>query len=385
MKRRVMILVTHLLGVGHLTRAALLADGLHQAGMEVTLVSGGRPVPNLSKAGWRFVQLPPVNIVGTDFSNLLDGHGQPITDPLEEARRRLLLETLHDTRPDIVITEHFPFGRRQLSSEFLALVNAARAQTPPARIVASIRDVLVAPTRLAKIDEANDRVSTLFDLVLVHGDKSVLPLDRSWPGTAAIAGKLHYTGYITASGPDIAATRSSGEILVSGGGSAAALPLLSCAIRAAHLCTPAVAWRILAGHGVSPDDFTDLQQQAAAGPRASTIIVERARPDFPSLLAACAVSVSMAGYNTMLDLIRAQCPAVVIPFDQGLETEQTMRAKAWADAGFVAVVNSRQLDPESLLAAIDGARARHLGQAPVLNLDGIAGSVRAIINLAINS
>jgi predicted glycosyltransferase len=385
MTRRVMILVTHLLGVGHLTRAALLADGLHQAGMVVTLVSGGRPVPNMSKVGWRFVQLPPVHIVGTDFSNLLDENGEKVTGALKDERRKILLSILQEIHPNILITEHFPFGRRQLATEFLALIDAARMQTPPARIVASIRDVLVAPTRPDKIEQANDRINTLFDLVLVHGDEAVLALDRSWPGTAAIASKLRYTGYMTSSGPDLPAPRSSGEILVSGGGSAAALPLLTCAIRAAHLGTTVSAWRILAGHGISQDDHADLQRQAASGPQTSKIIVERARPDFPSRLADCAVSVSMAGYNTMLDLIRAQCPAVVVPFDQGQETEQARRAEAWADAGLVEVLNSGQLDPEALLAAISRASAKPRGQAPALNLDGIVGSVRSVKNLAINS
>lgn len=386
MTRRVMILVTHLLGVGHLTRAALLADCLHRAGMEVTLVSGGRPVPNLGKVGWRFVQLPPVHVVGTDFSNLLDKDGLPVTEDQKKDRLSILLGTFQDTCPNIVITEHFPFGRRQLAAEFLALIDAARAQTPPARIVASIRDVLVAPAHADKIDQANQRINTLFDLVLVHGDQNVLPLQQSWPGAAAIAGKLRYTGYMSAASPEVLPkSGSTREILVSGGGSAAALPLFSCAIRAANLGRNTDIWRILVGHGVTAADYSSLQAQAATGPRADTIIVERARSDFPALLAGCAASVSMAGYNTMLDLIRAECPAVVIPFDEGQETEQALRAEAWAQAGLVQVLKSSQLEPEALLMAITQAGQQQQGQRPALNLDGIANSIRAITDLAINS
>ena len=43
MKPRVLIAVTHLLGVGHLARAALIARALDEAGASVRLVSGGKP------------------------------------------------------------------------------------------------------------------------------------------------------------------------------------------------------------------------------------------------------------------------------------------------------------------------------------------------------
>ena len=40
---RVLIVVTHLLGAGHLTRASALARAFMRAGHEVTVVTGGMP------------------------------------------------------------------------------------------------------------------------------------------------------------------------------------------------------------------------------------------------------------------------------------------------------------------------------------------------------
>jgi predicted glycosyltransferase len=60
MTKRVLFYVQHLLGIGHLKRAATLARGLAADGLEVTLVSGGFPVPELDTGGARFVQLDPV-------------------------------------------------------------------------------------------------------------------------------------------------------------------------------------------------------------------------------------------------------------------------------------------------------------------------------------
>lgn len=119
-----------------------------------------------------------------------------------------------------------------------------------------------------------------------------------------------------------------GEIIVSGGGSAAALPLFACAVAAARLDRSGRRWRLLAGRAMAEDDIARLAAEAS-----ERVVIERARPDFPALLAGCAVSVSQAGYNTVLDLVAARRPAIVVPFDAGNETEQTVRAEAMERAG----------------------------------------------------
>ena len=258
MSARILIAVTHLLGIGHLVRARQLARALAGAGHEVTLASGGMPDGKAAE-DYRFVQLPPVRTEGTDFRNLLDENGETATPERLAARRERLAALARELSPDIVVTEHFPFGRRQLAGEFLALIAAAKAANPRALVLSSIRDVLVAPQRPDRLAEAAERIATLFDAVLVHGDPQVLPLEASWPVTPEIAGKLVYTGYL-AELPALPGTpaESSGMILVSGGGSAAALPLFDTALAAARLL-PQRSFHLLIGRGVAKADFVDLQ------------------------------------------------------------------------------------------------------------------------------
>jgi predicted glycosyltransferase len=326
MSASVLIAVTHLLGSGHLVRAANLARALVQGGFSVTLASGGMPLRVMEDEPFAFVQLPPIRTEGTDFRTLLDESGQPI-DPERKAARIAMLEGLAARlRPDVVIVEHFPFGRRQLAAEFLALIAAAKSARPETLVLSSVRDVLVTP-RPDRIAEAEDRIAGMFDAVLVHGDAGFLPLDRSWPVGEGLAAKLRYTGYLADDRPaDI--TLANGEVIVSGGGSAAALPLFACAVAAARLDRSGRRWRILAGRGMAE---ADLGLLAADAPE--KVVIERARPDFPALLAGCAVSISQAGYNTVLDLVAAGRPAIVVPFDAGNETEQTVRAEAMERAG----------------------------------------------------
>lgn len=374
MSARILIAVTHLLGIGHLVRARQLARALAGAGYQVTLASGGMP-EGKAPAGYRFVQLPPVRTEGTDFRNLLDEDGRPAAPERLAARREQLVALAQELSPDIVITEHFPFGRRQLAGEFLALIAAAREANPQAHVLASIRDVLVAPQRPERLVEAAERVATLFDAVLVHGDPSVLPLEASWPVTPEIAGKLVYTGYL-AERPVLPGSPADppGTILVSGGGSAAALPLFEATLAAAQLL-PQRSFHLLIGRGVAEADFDRLQQSAPANAR-----VERARPDFPALLASCTLSISQAGYNTVLDLLQARRPALLSPFDAGNETEQALRAAALERAGLACVVKLAD-GPQALAATIEEALAQDVPPAAKVDLDGANGTVAAIARL----
>lgn len=374
MSARILIAVTHLLGIGHLVRARQLARALARAGHEVTLASGGMP-DGKATAGYRFVQLPPVRTQGTDFRNLLDERGEVATPERLATRCEQLVALAGELSPDIVVTEHFPFGRRQLAGEFLALIAAAKAANPRALVLTSIRDVLVAPQRPERLAETAERVAALFDAVLVHGDPGVLPLEASWPVTPEIAGKLVYTGYLAELPASLEASiGASGTILVSGGGSAAALPLFETTLAAARLL-PLRSFHLLIGRGVTEADFAGLRQSAPANAK-----VERARPDFPALLAGCALSISQAGYNTALDLLQAGRPALLVPFDAGNETEQALRAAALERAGLACVVKLAD-GSHALAATIEAALARGDPPSAKVDLDGAAGSVAVIARL----
>ncbi|MCJ2012990.1 glycosyltransferase [Methylobacterium sp. J-076] len=375
-----MIAVTHLLGAGHLTRAAALARAFAAAGHEAVLVSGGRPAPLVRLDGVRLVQLPPLRIEGIDFTRLIGPDGGPADGETLAARRALLLDTLAALAPDAVITELFPFGRRGLAKEFLALVEAARARPERPLILASVRDILVPPDRPAKVDEAHARVAALYDAVLVHGDPALVPLDASWPVDARIAGKLRYTGYVDEGGPHPAPARRDG-ILVAAGSSAAGLGLFRAAAGAARR-RPDLGWRLLVGHGIPDDTLAALSADLPPG------TVMRARADYRDLLAAASVSVSQCGYNTALDLLVTGTPAILVPFEAGRETEQRLRAERLAALGLARIVPEAALSPDTLLAAaldaVDGvppSSPRPWGGGPGgpgLALDGCTRTVAIV-------
>jgi predicted glycosyltransferase len=99
-------------------------------------------------------------------------------------------------------------------------------------------------------------------------------------------------------------------------------------------------------------------------------------PDLLSYLAAADIVVSMAGYNTVCEILTLQKRAVLIPRVHVRE-EQTLRADRLAARGLVDLLHPRDLTPRRLAHAIQDALAA-APPAVDLNLNGLARASQAI-------
>ena len=370
---RVLLYVQHLLGIGHLQRAARLAKAMAAAGLDVDVVSSGVAVPFLDTGGAALFQLPPLKAGAGGFSDLVDETGQPADEALMEERRQCLLAFFGERRPDAVIIETFPFGRRQMRFEVLALLEAALGADPRPLMISSVRDILQAKRKPGRAAEAADWVETYFDFVLVHGDARFAAFEETFPEAARIAGKLHYTGLV-ADTPAAAGAAGGGGVLVSAGGGAVGARLLRTALQARPLSRfDQAPWRLLAGPNLEAGAFQELRRDAPDG-----VAVEAYRPDFAALLAASQVSVSQGGYNTVADILAAGARAVIVPYAADGETEQTRRAERLAERGLARVVDEDALAPQTLAAAIDSAAGAPPPAADAIDLDGAAKSARLV-------
>lgn len=352
MTARVFFYVQHLLGIGHLRRATTLARALVAGGFDVLLVSGGAPVEGLDLGGARFHQLPPVRAANARLKELAQLDGTPVDETFRAARTRRLLDVFDAEQPDVLLTEQFPFGRTQLRFELLPLLDAAQDRASAPWIVSSVRDVLRRSASPARVDEM---VATFeaFDAVLIHADPALVRLDESFPAWPDIQDRALYTGYVAESDPARVPQGSFGvgEVIVSAGGGAVGMPLLQAAIAARPMTGLANRkWRLLVGPNVLAADQTALRAAATDG-----IVVEPARADFPSLLRNAALSISQAGYNTVVETLCHADRAVLVPFGTARETEQADRARVLVERGMVASVPPDTLTPENLAAAITRA------------------------------
>lgn len=358
--KRVFFHVQHLLGIGHVRRAAVLARTLTASGFDVLLVSGGAPL-ELDIGGARLHQLPPVRARDEGLRALCQLDGTPLDEAFKAARANELLRLFRDEAPDVLITEQFPFGRTQLRFELLPLLEAASARHPKPLIVSSVRDVVRRTMSAQRVQEAVALFKP-FDLALIHGDPDLIGFGQSFAGWDAIKDRAAYTGYVADPDEGTVGSQGKGEVIVSAGGGAVSGQLFEAAAAQPGDLVPGAKWHFLVGREAPPI-------------RVDGAIVEPLRDDFPTLLRNATLSISQAGYNTVVETLCHADRAVLVPFQTERETEQMDRAAALAERGIVACVPAHALSPATLRAAIEHAlRGPSIRSFPPCDTNGAAAT-----------
>ena len=371
----------HSLGMGHLVRSLALADGLSRR-FRVVFLNGG-PLPKGIKlpAGAEVIHLPPLGI-DTD-GKLVSRDRRRTVERAQAIRREVIFATYHTLRPQAVLIELFPFGRKKFAAELLPMLEAARA-AGPARplVVCSLRDILVGRREdQQKHDERAARIANdYFDAILMHADPGLARLDESFRSHAKLTPPVHYTGYVSPERESVqsADARRHRRIVVSAGGGLVGYALLEAAIKASVLLEDGeLEMRLIAGPFLPRAQWQALRA-AARGRRAIRLI--RTVPDLCAEMRAAAASLSQCGYNTALDIWQSGTAALVVPFAAGAEDEQMKRAARLERLGAVRVLSPAQLDPRRLADELRGL-LNFKPQPHGLKLDGVQHSVRTLSEL----
>jgi predicted glycosyltransferase len=171
-------------------------------------------------------------------------------------------------------------------------------------------------------------------------------IEETFPLASRFAEKILYTGLVARAKP--AAMGEHFDIVVSAGGGAAGARLIRDAINAASLLSKGLRWCVITGPNLPAE-----KSQMLSPP--SNVEIFTFRPDFPALLASAGLSISQAGYNTVCDILQVNCRSVLVPFAEGGETEQTMRASRLQTLGLAQVLPEHDLSPKTLMNMVTQA------------------------------
>jgi predicted glycosyltransferase len=371
----------HSLGMGHLVRSLALAERLGHH-FRVMLLNGGRlPAGITVPSNVQLVNLPPL---GIDEANQLVSHDKRISvERALDRRKKMIRVTFDNLRPVVVLVELFPFGRKKFANEILPLLQVARANESRPLIVCSLRDILV--SRNHNQQEHDDRAAAwaneFFDVVLVHSDPSFARFEESFKSNIPLQVPIKYTGFVVpASVPNSTTDRARKRILVSAGGGIAGEPLLRTAIEAYDylLEDPEIEMKIIAGPFLSEESWRVLRSLVRGK---NQVRLVRQVSDLCGELSGAAVSISQAGYNTCLDVLRAKVPAILVPFARENEDEQRKRALRLQDLGAVKVLEQNDLTPARLAAEIRNLMNFQFA-TPALDLNGAENSAAIIESMA---
>ncbi|MBT9315523.1 glycosyltransferase family protein [Leptothoe spongobia] len=335
----------HILGIGHLIRSMAIARGLAQD-FKVYFVNGGEVIQDFPiPAGIEVINLPAIK-TDSNFRELQVPEGFADVDAALVYRRELLLEVCDRIRPTVVMVELFPFGRRRFSPELIPLLE--RAKDYGAKTICSLRDIVVTKQdqdrHEAKVCKLMNRY---FDQLLIHGDPKFLPLDNSFSRVQDLNCEVHYTGYVVPDADRKFAPRTEADppmILVSVGGGRFGHELLNCVAEASQFLEDKIQHHIQMFTGPFAPEAVFNQLQAIAT-QCSNLTVQRYTPDLLSYMAKADLSISMAGYNTTLNVLQTGVRAMQLPFTGNDDQEQRLRSTRLERLGMVKVIDPTDLDP----------------------------------------
>ena len=355
--KKILFYVQHLLGVGHVFRAQRLSEGFTAAGLSVDVIFGGEPLPNIKFAAESIHFLPPIKAGAVDYSFNVDLDGNRLSDAYMVERKDKLLKIFDGLAPDLILFEAWPFGRRVIRHEIMAMLDIAKKRTNPPLVFTSVRDILQEGRKPGRSEEAATNIDTYVDEVLVHSDPTLIKLDATFPLADQISDKLHYTGFVRAKPNKDTQVVEKFDVIVTIGGGAFGEGLIKAALKARALSSLNHAqWCLCTGPNL-PDDIVEyLNQNCPVGVTIKTFLPKLARH-----LEQTKLSISQVGYNTSMDVLsagqRGNCKAVFVPSDIAGQTEQLRRAELLQDKGYAISLPESKLTPHSLANAIDRAMA----------------------------
>jgi len=378
---KIAVYCQHVLGIGHLHRAVELCRAFSAHG--VLLITGGPPAEADLPNHVRQVQLPPLKM-GRDFGGLVVAGSGSDLEEVKRQRREKLIRLFAEEQPDCLILELYPFGRKAFRFELDPLLEAINSRAGHrCGVFSSVRDILVEKDDARRHEaRAVDLLNRYFDGVLIHADPRLVRLEETFDRIDEIDIPLVYTGYIAARPPQNARRGlrrrlglSDGTALVvaSAGGGQVGTALLQAAVKAANLVATQISLKLVAFTGpfMSAEDRRRIKR--AAG---SSVVIKTFSKEFLSYLAAADLSISMAGYNTIMNILSTAVPALVFPFTQN--REQRLRADRLASRQALKIIDEIGLKPESLAVDIMAELRRPPPPPVAIDLDGAAHTVRWI-------
>ncbi|MGH7453255.1 MAG: glycosyltransferase family protein [bacterium] len=339
-----------------------------------------------------FVKIP--TIVKVDTGIWRSDHLSVSQRELLTIRAEIIQNVATSFQPDVFLVDHMPHGAL---GELAGPLTALKKSSPHTKVVLGIRDILGAPPVICRQwqnEGAYAAAEAFYDSICVYGCAEVFDVLAEYAFPPALVNKTHYCGYVcredsstTLPGRVSATPRpSNGKnagkfILVTGGGGADASFFMDQFIDAARLLHPDLAFNALITTGpfMPKDQRQGLRQRVRNLP----IVVSQKGEDSIRYLRRADLTISMAGYNTISEVMHFRKNAIVVP-RPGPSAEQTMRTRIMSERGLFSTIHPQYLTAENLSELIWQKlhNANGINEARLPNLNGASTAASLMLNAA---
>jgi predicted glycosyltransferase len=285
---------------------------------------------------------------------------------VKKLRERIIRETARAYQPDLCLVDYRPAG---VDGELLPTLRMLRRQGQTA-LVLLLRDILDDPAIVRarwRADRALPTLEGLYDEIWVYGCQSLYDPIKEYGFSDAVGRKVRFCGYLDVEPPAAcpAETRRAlgvadeRIVLVTIGNGRVGFPVLDASVSAlAQLPEELDLVSLVVGGPELPFEQREVIRRRCAAsdtrhPRRRATFVDFS-PRLLDYMAAADVVVSLAGYNTMTEVLTLEKRAVVVPYAQG-HREQVMRAALLERLGLIRTVPPDQLSPERLAGSLVSA------------------------------
>ncbi|MDE2396335.1 MAG: hypothetical protein KGM91_12935 [Burkholderiales bacterium] len=381
-------------GLGHLRRNLAIADQLLRSEnpFEVWLLTGSPVIRQLPlPAGLHVQPLPPVVKTGAErYAARAPGQVFGLTKGYREA---LIMKLVGEQCPDVFLVDHAPAG---MNGELLSTLALIRNELPRTRTVLGLRDILDSPESVRRTWQEQDipaLIEHAYDDLFVYGSERLHDVVSAYGLSAKLAQRVKYCGYVVgparfeqlraaANGKVCWDRQRSGSrpvVLVTAGGGGDGHFLMDAYLQGVCKGAANDFYSVIVTGPLMPGPESEALQAAAAG-RDDVEIVAFATEPMPSIRAADLV-VSMAGYNTCVELLAARKKAILVPRSVPRQ-EQKLRADLLAGLGLFESVEADAATAATLAHRVPRALAAPLaGEACWAAVD-LRGAERVAAELA---
>src|SRR5262245_13518258 len=364
-------------GLGHFRRSLPIASHLrrHIPDTSVLIMTGLEAAYAFeTPPGIDFVKLPAVKKVGPDAYR--SRHLRISFNRVRRLRETLIKAVAKSFDPHLVVVDNVPRG---VEGELLPTLEFLRTHRPATRVVLTLRDLLDEPDHIVPQWRAwgvYDLLEQSYDDIWVVGWRELFDPTILYEFPPAIAAKTRFCGYIVQHADPHSTDGIRLELrlddrplaMVSAGGGGDGFPLLrTYADTVDTLTAEGLRSAVFLGPDMPPPQRAELKQLLL--PRHDVLLFDF-RPDLVSFLPLAAVTVSMAGYNTVAEVLAHQKRAVVAPRTSP-RREQWIRAHELARRGLLATLDFDRLSPAALLEAIHQRLATALPTNSAVDFGGL--------------
>lgn len=376
------------LGLGHLRRTGNIAQEVlaRVPDANVLILADSRATPVFPPhPGIDYLKLPTLVKTGRSSSHPASWRGSTLPLDVRETvhlRSQVILQTYEAFRPDVVLVDHMPVGAL---GELKALLDRAKSHPSRARLFLGLRDVLDAPEviREAWLELGAYAYLSHYDGVLIYGCREIFDAESAYE-IGLHAQKVvfcHYVAPVHRAVPRLLPPPGSADgafLLVMGGGGGDAFPLAMTFLAALPRLLERLRVRavILTGPNM-PREKRDALARASVG---LPVEVEGSSEDVATLLAQASAVITMAGYNSLCEVLASHKKALVVPRG-GPSAEQRIRSHLFSERRLIRVLDPDELEPERLAQELVALLEDELcDPASLVPLDGAQRAAEWLLN-----